>query len=147
MRGLLIVLCALATIAAVLAGGCGGMASLVGVAAKDRGLLWIGLPIAAAAAVVFAANIALANALHQKQAPARDVRFLVLAIVDLVAAVGVLAIIAGGGMVIADVGTMTLPFVLAALLALKGALTLLLPAGSPPPTGVNDPPPSRRDEA
>lgn len=138
MRGLLIVLCALATIAAVLAGGCGGVASLVGVAAKDRSLFWIGLPVATAAAVVFAANIALVNALHHKRAPARDARFLVLAIIDLVAAVGVLAIIAGSGMVVADSSTMTLPLVLAALLALKGVLTLFLPAAAAPRSGADD---------
>lgn len=138
MRGLLIVLCALATIAAVLAGGCGGVASLIGVAAKDRDLLWIGLPVATAAAVVFAANVALANALHQKQAPGRDMRFLVLAVVDLVAAVGVLAIIAGSGMMVADATALALPLALAALLALKGVLTLFLPAASPPRSGADD---------
>lgn len=138
MRGLLIVLCTLATLAAVLAGGCGGLTSLIGVAAKDRDLLWIGLPLATAAVVVFAANVALAGALHQKQAPARDVRFLVLAIIDLVAAVGVLAIIAGGGMVVADAANLALPLALAALLALKGLLTLFLPAATPPRSGADD---------
>lgn len=138
MRGLLIVLCALATIAAVLAGGCGGVASLIGVAAKDRDLLWIGLPVATAAAVVFAANVALADALHRKQAPGRDMRFLVLAVVDLVAAVGVLAIIAGSGMMVADATALALPLALAALLALKGVLTLFLPAASPPRSGADD---------
>jgi hypothetical protein len=140
MRGLLIVLCALVTAAAALAGGCGLL--ITGVAAttirepgEGRQLLMIAGPVLAATAAVAIVNIALITALARGRAPRRSVWFLLLAIMDFaVASLLVAAGVAGRGPVnLGDVSTLLLP----AALALKGLLTLLLPARPPrlPPTG------------
>lgn len=135
MRGLLIVLCALATTAAAFAGGCGLLVTgLVALAAPNNAdlaaLLAITAPVFAVTAAVVVANVALINALSRGRAPRRNGWFLVLAVVDLVVAV---ALVAGGvfghGPVKPwqDESTLILP----AMLGLKGLLTLMLPAAPP----------------
>ena len=92
MRGLLIVLCAIVTLAAVLAGGCGLLfTAVVAAAAQNRGdaagLLMIAAPVLAVTAAVLVANVALITAIAAGRAPRRTIWFLLLAIVDLVVAV------------------------------------------------------------
>jgi hypothetical protein len=138
MRGLLIVLCALVTTAAVLAGGCGLLFSFaMAVADQNRGeaaggALVIALPVLAVTGAVALANIALITAIANGRAPRRTIWFLLLAIIDLiVAAILVAAGFAGRGAVnVVDVATLLLP----ALLAIKGGLTFLLPATAEPET-------------
>jgi len=136
MRGLLIVLCALVTAAAALAGGCAFLFTGLGVAfAPNRNqaadLLMTTVPVIAVTAVLVVVNIALMVALSRGRAPRRNVWFLLLALVDFaVAAVLAAAGVAGRGPVAAG----TSMFLLPAALALKGLLTLLLPAKPPPET-------------
>lgn len=134
MRGLLIVLCALVTAAAALAGGCAFLFTGLGVAFAPNqnqaaDLLMTTVPVIAVTAVLVAVNVALIVALARGRAPRRNAWFLLLAVVDFaVAAVLVVAGIAGQGPVAADASMFFLP----AALALKGLLTLLLPADPPP---------------
>ena len=134
MRGLLIVLCALVTAAAALAGGCAFLFTGLGaVAAPNQeaaaGLLMVTVPVIAVTAVLVAVNVALIVALARGRAPRRNVWFLLLAVVDfVVAALLVVAGVAGQGPVAGDASMLFLP----AALALKGLLTLLLPTEPPP---------------
>jgi|694.fasta_scaffold04589_3 hypothetical protein len=134
MRGLLIVLCALVTSAAALAGGCAFL--FTGVAAavapgKDEltRLLLITGPLIVVTVAVTIANVALIVALAGGRAPRRNGWFLLLAVVDLVVAVALVAagIVGQGPVNVGDVSTLLLP----AVLAVKGVLTLLLPAQPP----------------
>jgi hypothetical protein len=134
MRGLLIVLCAIVTLAAVLPGGCGLLfTAVVAAAAPNRadaaGLLMIAAPVLAVTAAVLVANVALITAIAAGRAPRRTIWFLLLAIVDLVVAVILVAAgFAGQGPVRpGDASTLLLP----TMLAIKGGLTLLLPAKPP----------------
>jgi len=140
MRGLLIVLCTLGTVAAAMAGGCAFLiAGLVAATvptpetAANRGYaanaMAIGmLAIVVTAAIVFV-NGALIAALGRGQAPRRTGWFVLLAILDFaIAALLVVARLAWQGPV--PVGTVTW-FALPAALAIKGGLTLLLPAEPP----------------
>ena len=135
MRGLLIVLCALATTAAVLAGGCGLLLSFaMAVADQNRGqaaegALVIALPVLAVTGAVALANIALIVAIANGRAPRRTIWFLLLALVDFAVAAVLMAAGVAGWMPVAAGTSM---FFLPAALALKGLLTLLLPAKSPP---------------
>ncbi len=140
MRGLLIVLCALATVAGVLAGGCAILVSGVGVAvapnqAAAADLLMTTLPVLAVTGVVVLVNVALIAALAGGQAPRRNGWFLLLAAVDfLVAAyLVVVRVVWPRPMATSTLEMLLLP----AALALKGVLTLLLPAEPPhpPPAG------------
>jgi len=134
MRGLLIVLCALVTTAAGLAGGCTflftGLAAAAAANQEDvGGVLTIALPVLAATAAVVAINVALIVALSSGRAPRRSVWFVLLAVVDFAVA-GILLALG-----LAEAGNVEILFLPAAL-ALKGVLTLLLPArpsGSPSP--------------
>jgi len=136
MRGLLIVLCALVTAAAALAGGCAFLFTGLGVAFAPNqnqaaDLLMTTVPVIAVTAVLVVVNIALMVALSRGRAPRRNVWFLLLALVDFaVAAVLAAAGVAGRGPVAAG----TSMFLLPAALALKGLLTLLLPPEPPPET-------------
>jgi cytochrome bd-type quinol oxidase subunit 2 len=131
MRGLLIVLCALVTSAAVLAGGCAFL--FTGAVAPDRNnamqVLMVTGPLILVTVAVTIINVALIVALAGSRAPRRNAWFLLLAVVDLVVAVALVAAgVAGRGPVnIGDVSTLLLP----AVLAIKGVLTLLLPAQPP----------------
>jgi hypothetical protein len=134
MRGLLIVLCTLVTAAAVLAGGCAFLFTALGaIGAPNQqaaaNLLMITVPVLAVTAVVTAVNIALIVALSRGRTPRRTIWFLLLAIVDLaVAAILVAAGFAGQGPVNpGDASTLLLPV----MLAIKGGITLLLPAEPP----------------
>lgn len=136
MRGLLIVLCSLATLAAVLAGGCAfvvtGLAGAVAPNADDFvGMLVITLPVLLVAAVVIGVNTALVAAIRQNRAPRRSGWFVALAVIDILAACGMVTMAVAGGAW--GVESLLLP---AALLA-KGVLTLRLPTEPPPlpPTG------------
>jgi hypothetical protein len=132
MRGLLIVLCTLGTVAATLAGGCGLLFSFaMAMADQNRGeaaggALMIALPVLAVTGALALANIALIAAIANGRAPRRNVWFLLLAIVDLaIASVLAAAGFAGQGPVNpGDALTLFLPV----MLAVKGGLTLLLPA-------------------
>lgn len=145
MKGLLIVLCALVTTAAALAGGCALLVTgLAAAAAPQPGdaaaLLWITTPVIAVTAAVAVANIALIAALGRGRAPRRTVWFLLLAVVDFVVA-GIL--VAGGLAGQGGVGAGNPEsFFLPGALALKGLLTLLLPAepssSSPPDAARGD---------
>lgn len=135
MRGLLIVLCALVTSAAALAGGCAFLFTGVAAAfAPDRDnlmqLLVITGPLIVVTVAVTIVNVALIVALAGGRAPRRNGWFLLLAVVDLVVALALVAAgITGQGPVrVGDVSTLLLP----AVLAIKGVLTLLLPAKPPP---------------
>lgn len=134
MRGLLIVLCALVTAAAALAGGCAFLFTGLGVAfapnhIQAADLLMATVPVIAVTAVLVAVNVALIVAIARGRAPRRNVWFLLLAVADfLVAALLVAAGVAGQGPVAADASMFFLP----AALAIKGLLTLLLPAEPPP---------------
>jgi hypothetical protein len=140
MRGLLIVLCALVTGAAVLAGGCALLITGVGAAVAPGqnqllGLLATTAPVIAVAVAVAIVNVALISAIAAGRTPRRTIWFLLLAIVDLVvAAILVAAGFAGHGPVNpGDASTLFLPV----MLAIKGGVTLLLPAQPPklPPPG------------
>lgn len=140
MRGLLIVLCALATVAGVLAGGCAVLVSGVGVAvapnqAAAADLLMTTLPVLAVTGVVVLVNVALIAALAGGQAPRRNGWFLLLAIVDFAVAayLVVVRVVWPRPMATSTLEMLLLP----AALALKGVLTLLLPAEPPhpPPAG------------
>ena len=140
MRGLLIVLCALATVAGVLAGGCAFLVTGLGAIVAPNlqaaaNLLTTTVPVLAVAAAVVGVNIALIAALAGGQAPRRSGWFLLLAFVDFAAAAYlVVARLAWRG----PWPPVTVEaFVLPAALALKGVLTLLLPAEppDPPPAG------------
>jgi hypothetical protein len=135
MRGLLIVLCALVTSAAALAGGCAFLFTGVAAAfAPDRDklmqMLIVTGPLIVVTVAVTIVNVALIVSLAGGRAPRRSVWFLLLAVVDIVVAVALLAAgTAGRGPVnLGDVSTLLLP----AVLAIKGGLTLLLPALPPP---------------
>ena len=138
MRGLLIVLCALATTAAALAGGCTFLfAGVVAVAAPNQGdaaaVLTIALPVLGVTAAVAVVNVALIVALASGRAPRRSVWFVLLAVVDFAVAGFLLAIsLTDPGLV--QSGNVQLLF-LPAVLTLKGLLTLLLPRrpSQPPP--------------
>jgi hypothetical protein len=130
MRGLLIVLCSLATMAALLAGGCAflftGVAAAVAPNKDDlAGMLAITVPVLLVAAVVVGVNIALVAAIRNNRAPRRSGWFVMLAAIDILAACGMFAAAAAGGVPVLE--SLLLP---AALLA-KGLLTLLLPAEPP----------------
>jgi hypothetical protein len=135
MRGLLIALCALATVAGVLAGGCAFLVSGLGLAvapnqAAAADLLLTTVPVLAVTGVVVLANVALIAALAGGEAPRRNRWFLLLAIVDFAyAAYLVVTRIAWRG----PWPPATIEaFVLPAALTLKGVLTLMLPAEPPP---------------
>ena len=140
MRGLLIVLCAIVTGAAALAGGCALLITGVGAAVAPGqnqllGLLATTAPVIAVAVAVAIVNVALISAIAAGRTPRRTIWFLLLAIVDLVvAAILVAAGFAGQGPVNpGDASTLFLPV----MLAIKGGVTLLLPAQPPklPPPG------------
>jgi hypothetical protein len=130
----LIVLCSIVTAAAALAGGCGLLVTtlLAGAAQKREdvaGLLLIAMPVLAVTGAVALVNMALITAIANRRAPRRTIWFLLLAVVDLVLA-GILVAggFAGRGPVNpGDASTLLLPV----MLALKGGLTLLLPAEPP----------------
>jgi ABC-type multidrug transport system permease subunit len=134
MRGLLIVLCSIVTAAAALAGGCGLLVTtlLAGAAQKREdvaGLLLIAMPVLAVTGAVALVNLALITAIANGRAPRRTLWFLLLAVVDFVlAGILVAAGFAGQGPVNpGDASTLLLPV----MLALKGGITLLLPAEPP----------------
>ena len=135
MRGLLIVLCAIATVAGVLAGGCAFLVTgLAAVGAPNlqaaANLLTITVPVLVVTGVVVLANVALITALAGGEAPRRNRWFLLLAIVDFAyAAYLVVTRIAWRGP--GPPATIE-AFVLPAALTLKGVLTLMLPAEPPP---------------
>ena len=141
MRGLLIVLCAIVTGAAALAGGCALLITGVGAAVAPGqnqllGLLATTAPVIVVAAAVAIVNIGLISAIAAGRAPRRTMWFSLLAVVDLaVAAILVVGGFAGQGPVNpGDASTLFLPV----MLAIKGGLTLLLPAQpSPLPPGEN----------
>jgi hypothetical protein len=127
MKGLLIVLCSLATMAAVLAGGCAflftGVAAAVAPNKDDlAGMLAITVPVLLVAAIVVGVNTALVAAIRNHRAPRRSGWFMLLAAIDIAAACGMFAAAAARG--VPGLESLLLP---AALLA-KGVLTLLLPA-------------------
>ncbi|MFN9368426.1 MAG: hypothetical protein ACK6CT_06605 [Planctomycetia bacterium] len=135
MRGLLIVLCALVTSAAALAGGCAFLFTGVAAAfAPDRNglmqMLVVTGPLIVVTVAVTIVKVALIVALAGGRAPRRNVWFLLLAVVDLVCAAALVAGgLAGQGPVkVGDASTFLMP----AVLAIKGVLTLLLPAKPPP---------------
>jgi hypothetical protein len=105
----------------------------VAAAAQNRGdaagLLMIAAPVLAVTAAVLVANVALIVAIAAGRAPRRTIWFLLLAIVDLgVAGILVAAGFAGQGPVNPGrASTLLLP----TMLAIKGGLTLLLPAQPP----------------
>lgn len=140
MRGLLIALCALVTSAAALAGGCGFLfAGLVAASARNqvdatnRGeaaiVMAIGVAAVAVTAAVVVVNLALIAALGRGRAPRRSGWFVLLAAVDFVIAACLVAVrVAWPGSLLAEpVPSLVLP----AGLAVKGLLTLLLPAQPP----------------
>ena len=136
MRGLLIVLCSLATLAAVLAGGCAflftGLAAAVAPNKDDFvGMLVITLPVLLVAAVVIGANTALVAAIRQNRAPRRSGWFVTLAVIDLLAACWMFTLAVARG--VPGLESLLLPVALVA----KGVLTLRLPAKPPhpPPAG------------
>jgi hypothetical protein len=104
---------------------------------EDAGVFLVAVPVLAVAGGVALVNMALISAVASGRAPRRTIWFLLLAIVDLVlAGILVAAGFAGQGPVNpGDASTLFLPV----MLAIKGGVTLLLPA-QPPPL----PPPSRR---
>ena len=87
------------------------------------------MPVLAVTGAVALVNMALITAIANRRAPRRTLWFLLLAVVDLVlAAFLVAAGFAGRGPVNpGDASTLLLPV----MLALKGGLTLLLPAEPP----------------
>jgi len=137
MRGLLMVLCALVTAAASLAGGCAVLFSglAAGMAPRDEtaGMLLIAIaaPILAVSAAVTAINLWLIIALARGRAPRRTIWFLLLGGVDLLLAGLLLALLAFAPQGPED-GVAWLVIPLAAALAVKGMLTLFLPASPPP---------------
>ena len=131
MRGLLIVLCSLVTTAAILAGGCAFLVSGLefGIAAQGgdlMGLLFISLPVLLVAMAVIGINAALVAAVRKGRAPRRTGWFVMLAVVDLLAACCMFAAAVAQG--VPGFNALLLP----AALAAKGILTLRLPAE---PTG------------
>lgn len=140
MRGLLIVLCALATVAGVLAGGCALLFSGLAVAVAPNEpdaltLLTTTVPVLGVAGAVVLVNVALIAALARGRAPRRNGWFLLLAAVDFAVAayLFVVGLMWRGPMATSTLEMLLLP----AALALKGVLTLLLPAEPPhpPPAG------------
>ncbi len=148
MKGLLIVLCSLVSTVALLAGGCAflvtgvaALASRAGVdGAEPNRMLAVTVPVLVAAAAVMAINAALIAAVSRGRAPHRSVWFVLLAVVDLVAAGCLVA--AWLSQRVQTHQALLLP----AALAVKGVLTLWLPAEPRPSSRLPPLPPSRNQE-
>lgn len=127
MRGLLVSLCAIVTLLATFAGGCAVLFSGIVVFGGGDGneFLLATLPAMAVAFSVMAVNVALIAALGRGKAPRRSPLFVTLAVVDLIVAAALAA-----GIVVE--GPLLPAGLLPAALALKGLLTLLLPAEPSP---------------
>jgi hypothetical protein len=123
MKGLLVVLCAMVTAAAVLAGGCAFFFTGVAAVGPEAELLVITVPLMVVAAAVVAVNVALIVAIRAGTA-GRSTLFAIVGLVDL---------LLGSGLLVAGIGNgdPVAPLMLAVPLVVKGILTLRLPAKPP----------------
>ncbi len=130
MKGLLIVLCAVAVLVAVFAGGCAGLITFF--FPSDRA--WT-VPAIVAALAILTINVALIVAVCRGTVPRRRPLFVILAILDLVAAV-YLAAVAWSVM-----GSVT-PIVLSLVPGFfaKGLLVFALPDEATPDNISGEPP-------
>lgn len=113
MRDLLIVLCTLVILAAVLTGGLGTMCAF---AIPRDGAFFLGWVVVCAATALV--NVALITALKAGRAPRRTLPFVVLAFVDFAVACWLLV----------SSGHYSALLLMSLLFAIKGVLTLRLPA-------------------